>query len=333
MEKFNEMLVPQRSKTRYENVYREYELWCSERKKDPLVEESACLYLHESKKTRKATTLCSYYSAIKNQLLVHHGVNANNWTRTVAFLKRAGEDETKKKAKVFTREEIETFLGFNSERICVREKLAFLFGVFGALRAEELSALKFEDVTMVDDETLKITIKSSKTDKAGRGFEFFAVSMPAANVVAMYAEYKSCVNDPSPDSRLFRKETQSGYGSAVLGRQHFYALPKRIATELGLPAATLYTGHSIRRTAATWLADKGYTTLQMQKFGRRKSASVAEGYVDESEASKREFAVAVCQDNRAIKGLKKDISGECKLMFANCVFNQPNFYTNSDNVQ
>ena len=235
MEKFNEMLVPQRSKTRYENVYREYELWCSERKKDPLVEESACLYLHESKKTRKATTLCSYYSAIKNQLLVHHGVNANNWTRNVAFLKRAGEDETKKKAKVFTREEIETFLDLNSERICVREKLAFLFGVFGALRAEELSALKFEDVTMVDDETLKITIKSSKTDKAGRGFEFFAVSMPAANVVAMYAEYKSCVNDPSPDSRLFRKETKSGYGSAVLGRQHFYALPKRIATELGLP--------------------------------------------------------------------------------------------------
>ena len=70
---------------------------------DPLVEDSACLYLQESNEVRKQQQCGRRYSAIKNQLLIHHNIDANKWGKTVAFLKRAGEEETKKRQK-FSRE-------------------------------------------------------------------------------------------------------------------------------------------------------------------------------------------------------------------------------------
>lgn len=199
------------------------------------------------------------------------------------------------------------------------------------MRAEELAALTFSDVCKIDGKTMRIIIKSSKTDKAGRGFEFFAVSTDAADIVLLFDVYRSKVVSSMPDSRLFRKETKDGYGLTVLGKHFFYQLPKKIASFLDLPGAYCYTGHSIRRTAATWLANEGFTTLQMQKFGRWKSPSVAQGYVDDSTVAKREFAEAICQQNRSTKAQKIEKTGESRLLFANCVFNQPNFFLNSDN--
>lgn len=106
-------------------------------------------------------------------------------------------------------------------------------------------------------------------------------------------EYKSKTNDPTPASRLFRRETKSGYGAGVLGKYYFYDLPKKLPLFLKLQDHLGYTGHSIRRTAATWLANKGFSTLQMQRFRRWKSPSVAQGYVDKNEVALNEFANAI----------------------------------------
>ena len=129
----------------------------------------------------------------------------------------------------------------------------------------------------------------------------------------------------------FEKRQNRDMGWQLLVSTSFYQLPKKIATFLNLPDAACYTGHSLRRTAATWLANEGFTTLQMQKFGRWKSPTVAQGYVDDSTVAKRDFAEAICQESNSVKMQKTDKTGETHLYFANCVLNQPNFFMSSEN--
>ena len=47
-----------------------------------------------------------------------------------------------------------------------------------------------------------------------------------------------------------------------------------------------FTGHCFRRSSASIIVENGATSMQLQKFGRWKSATVAEGYVDQSKRQK-----------------------------------------------
>ncbi|KAM9991422.1 hypothetical protein ACTFIZ_004836 [Dictyostelium cf. discoideum] len=49
--------------------------------------------------------------------------------------------------------------------------------------------------------------------------------------------------------------------------------------------------HSLRVSAATALAEKGATALQLQNFGGWKSIAVAEGYIRESAKTKKDIAL------------------------------------------
>ena len=49
----------------------------------------------------------------------------------------------------------------------------------------------------------------------------------------------------------------------------------------------MYSNHAFRRTAATWLANQGVSLSNMKRFGRWKSSTVAERYIDESMSNKR----------------------------------------------
>jgi hypothetical protein len=123
-----------------------------------------------------------------------------------------------------------------------------------------------------------------------------------------------------------------GYGNAILGKFHFYGLPKVIAKSLNLANPELYTGHSILRTAATWLANEGYSTLQMQKFGRWKSASVAQGYVDNSTVAKENYATSIAKTDFSVQN-DSNQSRASKISFSgNCSFSQCNFYVNSEPI-
>jgi hypothetical protein len=51
-----------------------------------------------------------------------------------------------------------------------------------------------------------------------------------------------------------------------------------------------FTGHSLRRTSATLLADSGANILTLKRHGSWKSNSVAESYVSASKTSKLEIA-------------------------------------------
>ena len=150
------------------------------------------------------------------------------------FLKKLGAEQLKKKAKVFTKDQVNTFLCGEDTPSLGQTRLAFLLGVFWALRAEEFAAFKFEDTQEIDESTLRVVVKSSKTDQASKGFTYFGLK-EKTNIVTIFQNYKSKVKNPEPESRLFRWLANNGFGLAVLGKYFFYQLPKHIAVHLNFP--------------------------------------------------------------------------------------------------
>jgi hypothetical protein len=59
---------------------------------------------------------------------------------------------------------------------------------------------------------------------------------------------------------------------------------------LKLKKPEAYTGHAIRRTATTWLAERGASSSIIQKFGGWKSSSVAQEYIDNTDSIRQTIA-------------------------------------------
>lgn len=70
------------------------------------------------------------------------------------------------------------------------------------------------------------------------------------------------------------------------GINKFGHLPREIAELLQKTNPKHYTGHSIRRTAATWLTANGANKIQFKTFGRWKSTNVTMGYVGSIRSNK-----------------------------------------------
>jgi len=210
-----------------------------------------------------------------------------------AFLKKLGETHLKKKAATFSHEDINKFLDSAPDE---QEKLALLFGLCGALRTEELLNLSWENIEK-NPKCLSITLPSSKTDKNNSGFTFFAKANEEHKPrcpVRIFSGYKGKIKPPY-QGRLFVQMKNNKYTSQKRGKNWFSGLPKRIAQFLKKPNEDQFTGHSIRRTAATFAAESGMPREMMKIFGRWKSDSVAEGYVDHSKINKDRFANSIQQ--------------------------------------
>ena len=68
-------------------------------------------------------------------------------------------------------------------------------------------------------------------------------------------------------------------------------MPSEIAAYLHLPDPQTYTGHSFRRSSATFLADSGEEITNIKRLGGWKSTTVAEGYVEDSDMKKKVYAI------------------------------------------
>jgi hypothetical protein len=66
-----------------------------------------------------------------------------------------------------------------------------------------------------------------------------------------------------------------------------------IATDLNLPSPATYTGHSLRVTSATILADAGISMINLKRQGGWKSDAVAEGYLRGSKKLKQDTAALI----------------------------------------
>jgi len=121
-----------------------------------------------------------------------------------------------------------------------------------------------------------------------------------------YSTYKKYVNLRPKDiqtTRFFLNYQNGKCTHQPIGINKFSKMPMIIANYLKLPDPESYTGHTLRRTSATLLADSGADILTLKRHGGWKSNTVAEGYVENSVNNKKkicnQITSAITKNNSA----------------------------------
>lgn len=276
-------LLPAKSREKYEKQYELFSKWCEQRGIKTLKEEVLLAYFLKLSKEFKPNTMWSKYSMLKNVIKIKRDIDIGEFYKLTAFLKKQNIGFKPKKAKIFTKEEIFSFINSAPDEIYLLIKVATIFGLAGACRREELANLTTADIE--DKENLIIVkIRNSKNHTARN----FIISEEIHNgaYLQLYRKYKS-LRPITSNNRFFLVYKKDKCVSQCVGVNSFGKMPSEIAAFLKLPNPELYTGHSFRRSSATLLANSGEGITDIKRLGGWKSTAVAEGYIDESTTYKK----------------------------------------------
>lgn len=154
-----------------------------------------------------------------------------------------------------------------------------------------------------------MSIEETKTNKPR---SFALVALPGSDVKPLEIFQKYASLRPSGwDSPRFFYQFHHGKGSCLpVGINTIGKVPSDIAKFLGLEDPAYYTGHSFRRSSASWLADSGADKDTIMRHGGWKSSTVAEGYVETSVESKKRIAGQILGDQNAPLNKVRKISQE-----------------------
>jgi len=287
-------LVPNKSRKVYDRHYFLFKQFLSEHETEEICEDSVLAYMSQVLDNYAASTAWTIYSALKRTILVNDNQDIGVYKTVPLLLKNHAQAHKKKKAPTFTTEEVDTFLRDSPTDFAgLQDKLALILGLYGGLRSEEHTILAFGHVQIQSNEKqVKVTVPARKTDQAGNGTTFFALANSELYKcpVTIFRQYATLLDHPGSDFPLFPQFRHGSVTKQKHGKTFFYELPRRVANFLALPNPKQYTGHSIRRTATTWLALNGMTAQGLQVFGGWKSASIAQEYVESSDTFKLSIA-------------------------------------------
>ena len=236
------------------------------------------------------------------------------------FLKAIEKDTTRKQSLILSKEELFTFFNTapNDGKNLVRKAIAVV-GYFGGLRCSELLNLDFNDVT-IDSENITIFIRFSKTDPNGQKKFYFTIPKTVSDgcPYKILQDYITAVCKRS--GRFFQNFNfkSKQFVGQPMGRNTLSAVPKYIAAFLGLENAEKYTGHCLRRSSATALADSGATAVAMKRQFRWKSETVAQSYVGQSKIFKTDVANSLGLSVGVSKCTSNSTSGEKVVNISNC---------------
>ncbi|KAJ8912673.1 hypothetical protein NQ315_011032 [Exocentrus adspersus] len=116
--------------------------------------------------------------------------------------------------------------------------------------------------------------------------ENFSPKEDEMNSLKLIRDYMSLRPRGCSEKRLFLTYRQGRCTVQPVGKNTFGKIPSIIAKYLGLSDPDKYTGHCMRRTSATLLAEAGASMTTLKRHGGWKSTSIAEGYLEDSISSK-----------------------------------------------
>jgi integrase len=257
-------------------------------------------------------------------------------SRITDYLKTLSRYHRKTKAPAFSREQIFEYLRTApSDGTSLVNKLVLLCGFYGGMRSSEITARRWEDVTFAVEGIL-INIATSKTDRAGIGSLKLLPKLNDDMICSVY--YFNCYKQATclNNGRLFLHFRNGKFINSPLGKISISAVPEAIARFLNLENPKKYTGHSMRVSSATVLADNGANTLTLKRHGRWASESVAEEYVRQSKAARNDVASLLSGETSilpCIQNLNSKQATQTNVTFENCVFNGNVVLATTDNVE
>ncbi|KAJ8964154.1 hypothetical protein NQ317_001275 [Molorchus minor] len=155
-------------------------------------------------------------------------------------------------------------------------KVGLILGIAGACRTDELVNLTVDDIEDVGS-SLIVKIRNTKT-KIPRIF----VVTDVGKMLELFRKYLSLRPPPSSISAFFCTTKQENVVRSQLAKIPWEKFPSVVASYLKLPDVACYTGHCLRRSSATLLADAGVDITTIKRHAGWKSTTVAEGYVENS---------------------------------------------------
>ncbi|KAJ8982351.1 hypothetical protein NQ317_013102 [Molorchus minor] len=159
-------------------------------------------------------------------------------------------------------------------------KVGLILGIAGACRTDELVNLTVDDIEDVGS-SLIVKIPNTKT-KIPRIF----VITDVGNILELFRKYMSLRPPHVKHKRLFLYYKFAASWQEYHGKNSYSV----VASYLKLPDVACYTGHCLRRSSATLLADAGVDITTIKRHAGWKSTTVAEGYVENSIENKTKIA-------------------------------------------
>jgi len=283
--------------------------------------ESIMCFFNEISSSYSPSTLWQCYSCLNKYYSTYKSWQSfNDIPALKNFLKAIEKDSTRKQSLILSKEELFTFFNTapNDGKNLVRKAIAVV-GYFGGLRCSEMLNLDFNDVT-IDSENITIFIRFSKTDPNGQKKFYFTIPKTVSDgcPYKIVQDYITAVCKRT--GRFFQNFNfkSKQFVGQPMGRNTLSAVPKYIAAFLGLENAEKYTGHCLRRSSATALADSGATTVAMKRQFRWKSETVAQSYVGQSKIFKTDVANSLGLSVGVSKCTSNSTSGEKVVNISNC---------------
>ncbi|KAJ8977000.1 hypothetical protein NQ317_003426 [Molorchus minor] len=145
-------------------------------------------------------------------------------------------------------------------------------------------------------------------------------------MLELFRKYLSLRPPHVKHKRLFLYYKVGKCSSQPVGKNTMGKITSVVASYLKLPDVACYTGHCLRRSSATLLADAGVDITTIKRHAGWKSTTVAEGYVENSIENKTKIAnqVLVGTTTSAItKTVNVSESGFTKQINVKCGKNKP----------
>lgn len=285
-------IVPKKSSEKYQKWYQNFEKWVIDRTNNTYISESIIIhyfkYLMEEE-LLAINTIRTKLSGIRTVLL-SKGTKID-YERIIQILKLLEKGQTRKKSKIMTRDQVDTWLkNIPDTTTNVAKKVIVLLSLFGALRRSEVCDLTIDQVQIYEDHAL-INIHSRKQE-SHRSFILPQKSQFSVSPFELLKKWLEMRKEKSKD-RLFLSTNKHGLTNNPIGINKIGTYPSEVAEYLGLEEPKKFTGHCWRRCAATWAVEEGADLLQLKRVGGWTSGTAAEGYLAESRNDKRKLATFI----------------------------------------
>ncbi|KAJ8912753.1 hypothetical protein NQ315_016709 [Exocentrus adspersus] len=260
-------LLPAKSKEKYQKVYEKFCQWRISKNVQKTDENVVLAYFFEKQKLLRLPVYGQHkLDMLKSTLQINENMDISQYKKLVILLKRQNDTYEAKKSKVLTMENVTIFLKEAPDDKFLLMKVVLIFGLNGACRRAELYSLTVKDI--------------EDTGSECNGYE-------------IYHKYLRLRPKHVKHNRFFIYYNHGKCTVQPVGMNSFAKIPQKVAEHLKLPDASSYTGHCLRRTSATFLADNGADIQTLKRHRGWQSTSVAEGYIEESIGNKLKISKSI----------------------------------------
>lgn len=283
----------------YRSHLREFAAWCADRGYSPLPATEATVIAYLTAAVHAGKLRPSSARAVKSAISVMHDAAGHpNPTRgpglknALGRLDREFQGGRRKQARAALADDIRAMvaaMGTDLTLVDLRDRALLWTGFGGAMRREEAVGLDVEDLERMPGSRTRAHIRRSKTDQTAIGA---TVTLPRDAVEAVDAWLDAARIERGA---IFRRMIHRTVSPRRLSDQSVRVIVQARAEAAGLGPG--WSGHSLRRGAATEAVANGASVPQLKRLGRWKTTGAAELYVDDS---------AWADDPERLLGLARD---------------------------